>query len=611
MVILLAAAVLPVTADVPLPDDIPPVAVYRYADHPPVEIVRDGQPRAVVYLAVTQPSANLKRVMGEFASVIKLSTGAELPVVTEPPAADAPAIIIGDCDESRKAGINSDEIPVEGFVVRTAPNRVYLVGSTHPIPATQGHTGPYANDGTAWAVADFLERYVGARWYWPTEVGGRCIAKNPSLVVPPGHYVDQPVFRKREFFPPSYSKPWRSKWNEKEAPVASEVAFPPQLEKIEMQPFLACVRSGSSWPYMIKVHQPQNFANNPQQWESRKAMFQKNKDGSPNYRMLCYSSQETLDYLLQGCEDAWSGKKPFAAVPWVTTTCVTVSPGDYPVRCACEQCEKLFEPDKAPYGTSSRVMGLFVKKMCDEVNRRWPGKKVLYLPYWNYTMCPDDIDYPGNLEIEMCTMAFGLMRQPDARKMMQDAQRAWSRKVGGRITTWEYPHRVPEWTHAPVQYPHLVQEYYRGNRDVLAGSFLNGGGISEWSTGAPTNCCLMRLLWNPDTNVDAMLDGLCDRMFGKAASTTREMLHLMCDRWEKSQWSQGLGDAGQITPPVFSDTWPPDVVAKLEKLWRRAREELKDDPAGQQRFEYWTWTFEPFLKEAKENRAKAGRKTEQ
>lgn len=146
--------------------------------------------------------------------------------------------------------------------------------------------------------------------------------------------------------------------------------------------------------------------------------------------------------------------------------------------------------------------------MHGKVKKRWPDKKVLYLPYWNYTECEGDIDYPDNLQIQMCTMAFGLMRQAAPREHMEKQLRAWSRIARGPVTTWEYSHRLPEWTYAPVEYPHLVQEYYRTNRNVLAGSFLNGGQIGEWSTAAPTDYCWMKVLWNPDVDVDAMLDGL-------------------------------------------------------------------------------------------------------
>lgn len=602
-VLFVAAATGQAEADYLDVKDLTPVAVYRAPEHEPVDIVADGQPRAKIYVADPDPSKNLKILLEEMVEVIKLSTGAKLEMVDAMPPANQPAIVIGDCAASRKAGINAAEIPIEGFVVKTQPNRVYLVGTTQEVPEVKNMSSPYSNDGTAWAVADFLERFAGVRWYWPTEAGGRSIVEAKTLVVRPAHYVDQPAFRKREFFPYRYTRPWWSYWRERSGPGPTARAIPEEVEYLDLVPLFATLRVGNSWPYMIKVHQPQNFRGDPKRWEQHKAMFQKNKDGSPNYRMLCYSSQETLDYLLAGCERFWNEGK-IGGSPWVTTTCVTVSPGDYRVDCYCEPCRKLHNPGSV-YSAASKVMGVFVKKLAEEVERRWPDKKVLYLPYWNYTVCPEEIDFPDNLEIQMCTMAFGLMRQPGPRKLMENSMRAWSKKVGGRIQTWEYSHRVADWTNALLQYPHLVQDYYRANRDVLVGSFLNGGGISEWSQTAPTLYCWMKVLWNPDVDIDAILDAYCKRMFGKAARTTRELMQLMCDRWQKTRWSRSLGDSGKITTPIFNDNWPPEIVEKMTELWKKTRDELKDDPVSLQRFEYITWTFEAFLKEAEGHWAKA------
>ncbi|MEI6150839.1 MAG: hypothetical protein WCS01_17225, partial [bacterium] len=152
------------------PTDLAPVTWLQVPSHPPVEIVRDGVAKAVVYVPDPKTRALLnltgrnkpvfKQMFDQLVETVGLTTGVELPVVTNAPAADQPAIVIGDCEESRKAGIVATNLPVEGFVVKTAPNRVYLVGSAR------------GGDGTAWAVADFLERFVGVRWYWPTPYGG-------------------------------------------------------------------------------------------------------------------------------------------------------------------------------------------------------------------------------------------------------------------------------------------------------------------------------------------------------------------------------------------------------------------------------------------------------
>jgi len=87
---------------------------------------------------------------------------------------------------------------------------------------------------------------------------------------------------------------------------------------------------------------------------------------------------------------------------------------------------------------------------------------------------------------------------------------------------------------------------------------------------------------------------MCDRMFGKAAGTARDLLRWVTDRWEKSPWSAEQIDWGKLDPPAYRDTWPPEVVAKMTQLWEKARRELKDDPAALQRFLYVTSSLESF-----------------
>src|SRR5437764_228341 len=66
--------------------------------------------------------------------------------------------------------------------------------------------GRARSDGTAWGVFELLERFVGARWYFPGPLG-RSVPKATTLRVPPTWLEDAPVFRKREMWPPS-GNPW-------------------------------------------------------------------------------------------------------------------------------------------------------------------------------------------------------------------------------------------------------------------------------------------------------------------------------------------------------------------------------------------------------------------
>ena len=577
------------------PRDLTPVTRLEAPAHSPVEIVREGSARAVVFVASHGPSANLERLVDELVEVVRLGTGATLERVDRPPAADRPAIVIGDCDETRQAGIDATRIPIEGFVVKTAPNRAYLVGSTQALPPGSDRWAPWANDGTAWAVADFLERLVGVRWYWPAELGGRSILPSASVAIPPAHYQDHPVFRQRQFHPRyGWKLLEKARWFDKEPLPFAAGAIPDGVKAVAMPTFLPLVREGNSWPYLIKVHEPQSLwrHNSPAWLEQHKAMFAVKDNGSRNWSMFCYSAPQTLAFLLDGCERVWDKGGPAS---WVTATCVTVSPADASLDCHCPACRATMAK-----GGASLVMGLFVKRMCEEVKRRWPGKKVMYLPYWNYQKCPAAVEFPDNLEAQICTTGgpMALMRQPAARQTTERNLSDWSAKVGGPITVWDYSDRGSGWTYGPLQYPHLVRDFYKANRDHIAGAFLNGGILSDWTTTAPTLYVWMKALWNPDLDADAVLDEMCRRLYGKAGDTVRELIRLECERWETAPWKRGLADEGRIPPELFRGIWPPDVVARMKALRDKALAELADDPAGRQRLLYWTWTFDAFLKDA-------------
>ncbi len=591
--------------------DLTPVKVLSTPQHAPVVLVSDGQPKAKVYVAVDKPSATLDILVKELVTAVKLSTGAELEIVKKMPAGDAPAIVIGDCAASRAAGIEAAAIPVEGFVIKTAPNRVFLVGSTTRLPEVVDFNGPYGNEGTAWALADFLERFLAVRWYWPVNAGGRSVVHARRLEVRPAHYSDQPVFQKRECFPAyGYDVPRDG------APLLKS-GIPAGVAKLDTSLMLAGLRSGNSCRYMIKVHMPQNIWQDQKLVDTHPEMFKLTKDGKRNYSQLCYGSQSTLDFLLAGCAAVWDKKANAMApwcghgVSWVTTTCVTLSPCDEPVDCCCQNCRKLYDPKGGNRGTGSKIMGVFLKKFADEVKRRWPGKKVLYLPYWNYTVFPKGLDLPNNIEVQMCTMSFAMMRQPTWRGEMERCMRDWSQQAKGKIQTWEYHHRTIEYPGVYIQYPHLVADYYQKNRNVLIGSFLNGGGITDWTVGAPTHYVLMKVLWNPELDVDAAWDEMCQRQFGKAAGTAGALLKLAADRWENTPWSiekrGGMDDMGYLEPSIYRETWPSDVVAKMTALWRKGRDELKDDPAALQRFMYVTWKMGEFAVEIRAKSAPTGR----
>ena len=590
----------------PRPPDLTPVTWMKAPAHPPVEIVRDGQGRAVVY--VVDPKGRepfvrkrrgqrpllFKQLVDQLVETVRLATGATLEIVDEPSAADRPAIVIGDCEATRKAGIDAAKLPVEGFVVRTAPNRVYLVGSTQALP------GARANNATAWAVADFLERFVGVRWYWPAQYGGRSVPRRSSLVIAPAHYRDQPVFRLRTMYQDWYWLQARS-FDEQLLPTAPGV-LPDGAETLWIGDHFRLMRQGKSWPYEAVHHGARIYEFIRRMPRTSKAVFAVNEDSSLNFEMFCYSAPETLNCYVENLKRAWDEGGKGVYLGGIRRSSVTVwAPLDIGSRslgtaCHCPTCRATLSK-----GGQELLMGLFVKRLCEQVKRRWPDKSVIYVP-WVIPDCPEKLQFPDNLAVSHLNLdVMGLMHWPSVRRVEEGRLRAWSAKSGRPVHTWIDFASPSDWTYGPVQFPHLVQDFYSENRRFLAGTSVLSYGGACFLTAAPTYYVWNRVLWNPDLHVDVVLDEMCRRLFGAGAASTRELLRLQCDRWERTALSRPLRiGENRIPPRLFREIWPPDVVVRMKALRDKALSEIErtGDAAARKTFLYWTWEFDAFVEYA-------------
>jgi len=227
-------------------------------------------------------------------------------------------------------------------------------------------------------------------------------------------------------------------------------------------------------------------------------------------------------------------------------------------------------------GGEELLMGLFVKRLCERVKERWPDKTVIYIP-WSIPKCPEDVAFPDNLVVSHLNLdVMGLTREPSVRKQEEDRLRAWSAKSGRPVNMWIDFASPSDWTYGPVQFPHLVQDFYSKHRDRLEGGMVLTYGGACFITAAPTYYVWNRVLWDPELDVDATLDEMCQRLFGAGADSARELLRLQCERWQRTALSRPLRvGENRIPPRLFREIWPPDVVARMKTLRDKALTEIE------------------------------------
>lgn len=158
-----------------------------------VELVTDHQPRATL-VTPDKPLPVVSFAAEELQYHIERSTGAKLPIVPERDApTTGPLVLLGSCTATEAAGVATEGLPPNGFILRLVGNRFYMAGDDTEGNAAWVLHGNRTRVGTLFAVYEFLERHMGIRWLWPGELG-EVIPKRSSLSVSEWEQTGRPAF---------------------------------------------------------------------------------------------------------------------------------------------------------------------------------------------------------------------------------------------------------------------------------------------------------------------------------------------------------------------------------------------------------------------------------
>ncbi len=221
---------------------------------------------------------------------------------------------------------------------------------------------------------------------------------------------------------------------------------------------------------------------------------------------------------------------------------------------------------------------------------RWPKLQVIQLAYLNYTDAPDGIKFPDNVHIQICGMpGMALYAQPAIYNSEEANLQKWYHLVHKKVQNWHYICWPQDKTYAVFIYPHTLQKYYRENRKYIVGSFINGSG-DHWQRQGISAYCWLKLLWNPDFNVDAAINEYCRRMYGPAADSMHKLIDLQ-DRWETIVWHRP-----QLTAKnIYTYTYPRQVRDEMKQCIDQARREAAGDDLVLKRIDYYTGPFSAFF----------------
>lgn len=152
-----------------------------------VELARDG--KATADIVVGENGGRVaQEAAADLRAHLKQITGADFLLLKESQAGAGPRplIVVGAGKLAAAAGIDPAKLPLEGYIIRTAPGRLFIVGSDKST----------LDRGAWYGVTDLLEKDLGVRWLWPGELGA-VVPRRRTLAVGPLDRADAPAIHMR------------------------------------------------------------------------------------------------------------------------------------------------------------------------------------------------------------------------------------------------------------------------------------------------------------------------------------------------------------------------------------------------------------------------------
>ncbi|HOD66103.1 MAG TPA: DUF4838 domain-containing protein [candidate division Zixibacteria bacterium] len=443
---------------------------------------------------------------------IREVSGATIPL-SEGGAAEGPRIVFEiGGTEDPSAGIAG--LGDDGFAIRSEGDDLFLAAET-----------PY---GLQNAVYTFLETYLGCRLYCPAV---RLIPRRSTLTLPA--------------------------INDRQVPV---IAF--RMLNVRDSGFTTWHKLNRNDDFGLFVHTFRLLVPPDRYFPDHPEYFSLLKGNRTASGQLCLSNPEVFRIVCEKLR-ALMNEKPGARF-W------SVSQNDTYVPCECSACRAIDSAEGSPSGS----ILAFVNRVADE----FPDMTISTLAYQYSRSAPARLKPRPNVNIMLCSIECNrsrpLAEDPSSASFVKDVA-DWSR-LTHNIFLWDYV----------INFRNLVSPF--PNLRVLQPNirfFVQHGITSVFEQGLSgfhgefaelRSYLIAKLLWNPDIDVDSVMDDFLQGFYGEAAPYIRQYIDTMHAAMEAS--GEGLDIYGY--PVRSADGYLSAAMLDLYgRLFDQAEAAVQGEPA--------------------------------
>jgi len=496
-------------------------------------LVRDGQSsHQIVLRDGASPSEQF--AAQELQSHLEACTGAKLPIVAGAPRGDAPMIVLGCGPVARKLGVDPKrkQLGQQGYAIRTVPPHVVIAGT--------------AEVGTLYGVYEFLEDYLGVRWYAP---GVTKTPKTKALSLPRIDRIGKPAIPIRCA---AYQWPGRNSifWARLRLNRNGQTADHPQG--------IGYPRRGTFHSCFAYVSPREFFETHPEYFSEIGGV----RVGAET--QLCLTNPDVLEIVTERMLKQMGDDSKYQQYNFAQK--------DYYNSCQCAKCQAMNEK----YGTLGGTQFWFVNKLAERTSKVHPDKLISTLAYMYTEEPPKNMKMHKNVAVWMCHMFPSCDSHPVATcPLNADYKRralAWSR-ICDHLCIWHY---IVDYAHYYTPFPNLRAiaadlKFYRdiGVKSVYLSGMGHRGGGGEFSL--LRGYLAIELAWDPDRSADAIIQDFLSGYYGPAAEPIWQYVQMLHDKVEKDNIHMHL-----YTNPG-QGYLPDDVMDRAEALFDKAEAAVQDD----------------------------------
>jgi hypothetical protein len=492
-----------------------------------ITLVENGAAKADVIVAINA-TGDERAAADELVRCVKKATGVELRIhATRTPG--RPVVLIGQSVAPEGARGKIARLSGDGYLVEAADDTLVLAGKGH--------------EGTSFAVYEFLERFVDARWLWPGEVG-EVIPARKSLAVKDVSIAKEPAFAWRFLGPGGALWNHHDRWSaERDLGVSLEHQAAQKRWEKRNRFGGENIYGGHAFgeilpPSVYGPTHPEYFAlvKGERQW--------KKFDGKHGCQP-CTSNPEVIAKVVEYC------LRQFAIHPdWDG---VSIGMNDGRGFCECDNCRrldtgKMQNERNDPEQQRAAVTPVLTDRMityCNQVaaavTRVLPEKKVLFFGYGQFHEPPERTQVHPNVVVAYTVNCSGFWNAANREKAFADFA-AWKR-VTPTFGVYEY-HTQSNFPDMPRLVPELIQVELKELQRIGSRHFHTQAG-NGFAVNGLNFYVLGRLLWDPSADVKAIQADYVQKAFGPAAPVMARYYDRFIESWrsKKSEPVRMLGFA--------------------------------------------------------------------